>query len=123
VPYDAIQRRIVYNHLAIGVNGRQGPNIALRVDHKPEAPVKEKPVKKIIIDGVTYEGNEQLAEVVEQLQRKQGAALAEAQSKADAKDKRSPRCRPRSAMPRLVLTPRPPPRRPRRRRLSCSTRR
>lgn len=87
LPYDAIQRRIVYNHLAIGVNGRQGPNIALRVDHKPEAPAKEKPVKKIIIDGVTYEGNEQLAEVVEQLQRKQGAALAEAQSKTDAKDK------------------------------------
>ncbi len=86
-PYDAIQKRITYNHLAIGVVGRHGPGVALRVDHKP--PTKtEPPVQKIILDGVTFEVTSQVAEAITAQQAKAAAKLKEAVDALESEKKK-----------------------------------
>lgn len=86
--YDAIQRRIIYNHLAIGVIGRQGPGVALRVDSsKPPAasrPTTKDSTMKIRIDGVDFDGSEQLAQAVEKMGERHTTALAAEKARADS---------------------------------------
>lgn len=61
-PFDVQQRRIRYNHIAATVKGRQGPDVAFRLDSNGDSigqpssePQQEAlPMKTIVIDGVTY---------------------------------------------------------------------
>jgi hypothetical protein len=55
--YDCVQRKIRYNHVAIVAQGRQGPDVAIRVDSK------ESTVEKIVrIDGKEYPAGRALVE-------------------------------------------------------------
>jgi hypothetical protein len=58
--YNAIQRNIRYNHLALVTVGRAGADIAIRVDNKEKE--TEMTMKKIILDGVSFEAPEQTIE-------------------------------------------------------------
>ena len=60
-PYDVLQRKIRYNHVAVTVKGRQGPDVALRLDSEGEITDEPQttredstPMKTILIDGVRY---------------------------------------------------------------------
>lgn len=80
--YDAIQRNIRYNHLALVDVGRAGPNIGIRVD-RADAPPKEKTtMKKLILDGVGYDAPEQTIEAVTAHNAKQAKAIADATAAA-----------------------------------------
>ncbi len=65
-PYDGVQRRIRYNHVALTEVGRAGPTARIRLDSSaavmvcdardPVPPEQEPPMKpKITVDGVTFE--------------------------------------------------------------------
>lgn len=77
VAYDAVQRNIVYNHLAIVTDGRAGPEARIKMDTSGNEiqPIKEvREVKtdsqgetkmaKITIDRVEYEAPDALAKIV-----------------------------------------------------------
>ena len=93
--YDAIQRSIRGNHVAIVANGRAGPDVrmkldstdAVQVDDPAPSPTagKEKPMalKTIKIDGVECE----VSDVAAQLLTKQTTDRAEADAKAKAETK------------------------------------
>ena len=87
--FDAIQRNIRGNHVAIVSHGRAGSDVAIRMDETcavmttddelvfdgtketesaARGDTKEKTMKKITIDGIDYEGGEQLAQAVAKLQ-------------------------------------------------------
>lgn len=95
--YDAIQRSIVYNHLAIGPKnwGRSGPEVSLRMDgaaYECDADEdKTKPIKRgcemkkvrVTLDGIVYE-----VEIAEPLAANFEGALAKIQTeRKDAADK------------------------------------
>lgn len=79
--FDAIQRNIRYNHVALVEAGRAGPEVGLRLDSadavarsvhrsdstdpKPNSGRKEKPMAVIRIDRVDYEAPEQTAQAVQ----------------------------------------------------------
>lgn len=86
--YDAIQRNVRLNHVALVSSGRAGPEVRLRADSDAEIlpadsqriGVEEQPaMKKIRIDGVEYEASETVAQAFEKF-----AAGSVAQAKADA---------------------------------------
>lgn len=57
VRYDGVQRNIRGNHVAVVPAGRAGPDVKIRLDADDATSVeqpKEQPVKKIVIDGVEY---------------------------------------------------------------------
>lgn len=75
--FDAIQRNIRYNHVALVEAGRAGPDVGLRLDSqdavarhpyrtdsKPASGRKEKPMAVIRIDSVDYEAPDQTAQAV-----------------------------------------------------------
>lgn len=76
--FDAIQRNIRYNHVALVEAGRAGPEVGLRLDSqdavakhpyrttdsKPAFGRKEKPMAVIRIDSVDYEAPDQTAQAV-----------------------------------------------------------
>jgi len=65
--FDAIQRNIKGNHIAIVDRGRAGPTCSLADN---STPTKDANVMKIIIDGVGYEMPDQSAEAVAKLQKR-----------------------------------------------------
>jgi uncharacterized protein len=84
--YDAIQRNIRYNHVAVVKAGRAGSEVRVRLDaadavmvetasQPPEQGTKEHKVKKIRIDGVEYEVSEQVAQALEKANAKMDSAL------------------------------------------------
>lgn len=104
--YDAIQRNIRGNHVAIVEKGRAGPDAALRLDAEdavlgasvqPDArsstKTQEKKMEKITIDGVDFEVSSQAAQAVRKLQARYDSSVesmealkklaSEAQAKAD----------------------------------------
>jgi hypothetical protein len=99
--YDAVQRNIRGNHVALVPKGRAGADVRLRMDAQDAEQVDlpahndggRTTMKKIKIDGVEYEVTEQVAQAFERAQAKQDteAATLKAQLtavKADAeKDK------------------------------------
>lgn len=100
-PYDFIQRNIRGNHVAIVSHGRGGPEVRLRLDSSGSVefdgcsnPNKENDqVKKITIDGITFEVSEQVSEAFAKSQAAAVASLAEfkkdaetARAKADASE-------------------------------------
>lgn len=78
--FDAIQRNIRYNHVALVEAGRAGPEVGLRLDSadavattvhradsrdtRPDPGRKEKPMAVIRIDRIDYEAPEQTAQAV-----------------------------------------------------------
>lgn len=97
-PYDAVQRKIRGNHLAVVDRGRAGSarvrmdaNDAAMVSDPPggePAPTPERTImstKTFRHDGITYEGSEQLAELVAKLAKERSDAIdALSTVKADA---------------------------------------
>jgi len=80
-PFDAIQRNITYNHLAIVDRGRAGSQVRLRLDSEHNQ-VKEEEVEmpKISIDGKEFECSQELADAYEPFVKK----VAKDQADADA---------------------------------------
>jgi hypothetical protein len=82
VRYDAIQRAISINHVAVVDRGRAGPDVRVRMDNSSvmvaevETTKADPMLKKIKFDGVEYEMTEQAAQLLEN-----------AQSRLDAKTK------------------------------------
>ncbi len=84
--YDAIQRNIRGNHVALVERGRAGPEARVRMDAQdavmvtagasPEPQVRKEPQVKIRIDGVDYEATEQLAQAHEKVARDAAAQAA-----------------------------------------------
>lgn len=87
--YDAIQRNVVINHVAIVASGRAGPEFRLRldssdgviVDFEARNTLTEGALVKVRIDGVEVE----VADPVAQLLEKERAALAAAADAAAAR--------------------------------------
>jgi hypothetical protein len=94
--YDAIQRAIRGNHVAIVAKGRAGPDARLRMDANdaeqvPEGTTHDNPnkqekhdMRKIKIDGVEYEVSETAAQAIEKRDATHAAQLAELQAKVDS---------------------------------------
>lgn len=89
--YDAVQRNIRGNHVAIVPVGRagasarvrmDGANAAMLQDHVVEPTERTRAMKTFKLDGITFEANEQVIEAVEKLQR----AREELKAKLDAAD-------------------------------------
>lgn len=94
VHYDAIQRNIRYNHLAIVPNGRAGDAARLRMDsavpvgvqivEDTNNPKGETSSMKITIDGLTYEvQDENLVKVIQTKMDELGTAKADLKVKED----------------------------------------
>lgn len=90
--YDAVQTNIRGNHVAIVPVGRAGAAVRVRMDARDagmvedskvptEQPVSERlpTMKNVRIDGVSYEVNDQVAEVVAKLEAAKADALAGAE--------------------------------------------
>jgi hypothetical protein len=75
--YDAIQRNIKGNHIAIVAKGRAGPSCKL-ADNSPETEAKQ---MLITIDSVQYEVSEQVAQAHQKVQARLNDAEAEAEKK------------------------------------------
>lgn len=86
--YDAVQRNIVYNHLAVVPRGRAGPEVRLRLDaaeqinDSSDGREEGPPVTKIKIDGVEYEVSEAVAAAITSKMRSDAAAIEAAQAEA-----------------------------------------
>lgn len=66
-PYDAVQRDIRYNHVAITRAGRAGPEVRLHLDSADAIEVADvrqdsAPMEKVVIAGVEYEVTKQAAQ-------------------------------------------------------------
>ena len=84
--FDAVQRNIKGNHIAIVERGRAGPSCRV-ADNLPDIE-DEVTMPKITIDGVDYEVSEQAAQAVGKLQSALNDAESEAQKNAeDLKEK------------------------------------
>lgn len=93
--YDAIQRNIRYNHVAVVPRGRAGAEVAIRMDgqditaavacaYVPEIKEENK-MAKIEIAGVTYECSDELAAAISaQASAIKADELAQATARADA---------------------------------------
>jgi hypothetical protein len=85
--YDAIQRNIRGNHVAVVKWGRAGPEVRVRLDANDAImlPVKDEevPVVKIKVDGVEYEASESLAQAIGKQQAQHADALKTVQASAD----------------------------------------
>lgn len=96
--YDAVQRNIRGNHVALVGAGRAGPEVRIRLDAGDAVCVMSTPgqseklsteglptMRKIKIDGVEYEVSEQVAQAYERAQKlRADAADAEGKAAADA---------------------------------------
>lgn len=90
--YDAVQRKITYNHLAIVDVGRAGPSARVRMDAsdavmvravEARADAQEESSMKIRIDGVEYEVSEQVAQAIEKERTAAEKKAGEEKARAD----------------------------------------
>lgn len=97
LPYDFIQRNIRGNHVAIVKAGRAGPDAKIMLDHNDGIesnptgdPVDQKGdttmKKKITIDGLSFEVDENVAQAFEKLTAAQNATIDKLTARADAAD-------------------------------------
>lgn len=86
--YDAIQRNITYNHVAIVAAGRAGPSARLHLDGEDAVLVTEdtEPSMKITIDGIDFEVSEPCAQAFAKFVDSQKAELSKLQARADSAD-------------------------------------
>jgi hypothetical protein len=85
--YDAIQRNIRYNHLALVDRGRAGKDVKIKLDgddavfyHEYKGAIS---MKKITIDGVEFEVEDKVAEAIEAKMKKDQSDLASQKKRAD----------------------------------------
>jgi len=78
--FDAIQRNIRGNHVALVERGRAGPEASLHLDasdgvqvERTNTPTRKKPMKTVRIDGVDYEVSEQAAQAISKVMAKHDA--------------------------------------------------
>lgn len=86
--YDAVQRRIRYNHAGLGPRGwgRAGPEVALRLDGTQLDAAYEVTMstRRIRVDGIEYDaGSDSHLQAIERSFERRDAALATAQSERD----------------------------------------
>lgn len=82
--YDAVQKNIRINHVAIVSRGRAGSEVRIGDaaqwgaapihDHEGERQMADKPLKTVTVDGLSIETTDQGAQVIEKLQRQLGDA-------------------------------------------------
>ena len=74
--YDAVQRSIRCNHLAVVDAARAGPDCRIGdgKDHKPAKGTSEMADVKVTVDGFTFDASEQAAQAISKLQMKADAA-------------------------------------------------
>lgn len=80
--YDAIQRNVRGNHVALVRAGRAGPEVRVRIDTADAEVIQSDPkgnlpMQKIKLDGVEYEVPETTAQAFEKFQKAQGEIIAE----------------------------------------------
>ena len=88
--YDAIQRNIRGNHVAIVDAGRAGPSARLRLDSEEDptvgfqidSPKEEHAMRKFIIDAIEFEVSESAAQAWEKQAKLDGEKLAQAAKEA-----------------------------------------
>lgn len=95
-PYDAVQRNIRYNHLAIVERGRMGPSCGLHMDAEDAFQNEDSDfasnvarsgnvtMQKLKIDGVDYDASEAAAQAFAKFASTSNAELAKAQARADS---------------------------------------
>lgn len=90
-PYDAVQKQIRYNHVAIVAKGRAGPQVGLHLDsaveveQTPTNPSKgNTPMETIKINGVDYEVSNQAAQAYRMDQAQTQVRLDAAQGERSA---------------------------------------
>jgi len=86
--YDAVQRRIRYNHAGLGPRGwgRAGPEVALRLDGTQLDAAYEVTMSttRVRVDGIEYDaGSDSHLQAIERSFERRDAALATAQSERD----------------------------------------
>lgn len=88
--YDAVQRNIRYNHVALGPSGwgRAGGQVALRLDSNGNQTIGEPPrepeIMKYTIDGVTYDtSTPQFLEALAQRDKRNDGTIAKLTSERD----------------------------------------
>jgi hypothetical protein len=89
-PYDAIQRGIAYNHVALVERGRAGPDVCIRLDSADAVMVddaapsrKDAPMTvKLRLDGVDYDVSEQALQAVKVRLDRADAELAAEKARA-----------------------------------------
>jgi uncharacterized protein len=91
-PYDAIQRNIRYNHLAVVKSGRCGPDVRLRLDAGDAIQSdlhysKEKPSMKVQLNGKEFEVTEEVGTAIRAELDKEKTATTAAETKADVAEK------------------------------------
>lgn len=91
-PYDYVQKKIIYNHLAIVGKGRAGPDVRLRLDSQDAVMVdnqipKEGLMEKVNLGGVDHEMHPEAAKAVRDAMAKHGDALKAMQDKCDGLQK------------------------------------
>jgi len=95
--YDAVQKNIRGNHVAVVTKARAGETARVRMDagdaaqvrSADEPPSKEAIMKRIRIDGVEYEVTEQVAQAFEKLLAQHAAELAASATEAQAQTQRA----------------------------------
>lgn len=95
-PYDFVQRNIRGNHVAIVDQGRAGPDARIMLDHNdgiehspdgdPVDPKGAPMLKKITVDGVSFEVAENIAQAFEKFEREQKTAIDKLTARADSAD-------------------------------------
>lgn len=88
IPYDLVQKNIVYNHVSLVARGRAGPRVRLKLDADDAELTEEQPkpqevpsMEKIQLNGKEFECTPELAAEIKALQSKlagQDSAQAEA---------------------------------------------
>lgn len=90
--YDAVQRQIRGNHIALVDRGRQGPEVSLRMDSGDAVAITTDPEKrdshmaKINIDGKRYEVADEVAAAFKAMKGKAGKKPGKPEAKADEAD-------------------------------------
>ena len=103
--YDAVQRRIRYNHVAITKHGRAGPEVRIRMDSETavmvsadsaDAPATQQPrhdgdkgpaMAMLRLDGVDYDAPDQLAQAVTASRTKLDKEVEDLRVKLDSQSK------------------------------------
>lgn len=87
VEYDAVQRNIRANHLAVVAAARGGPHLVIGDDNK-ETEMTEKTLKQMVVDGVTIEMTDTATQVVEREFTRLRKSVADAEASGADRDKR-----------------------------------
>ncbi len=82
--YDAIQRNIVYNHVALVDAGRAGPSARLHLDAADAVQTQPPESMKITIDGIDFEVSEPCAQAFGKYDTAQKTAASGLQARADS---------------------------------------